>query len=599
MYIFGAGNYGREAIQLLKDQYRISGILDNNKAKDGFMIDGIRVFWYAGIKNQIRDEEIIVAVSGRVKDEILDQLHDDGFNKVTYLGDIRRELILKNISERPDNIEIYNRTIKWIFAHTAAGKGIRVIHYREELYPEVTGYFIPTLLRWGYRDLAVQYAKWLISIQKEDGAWFDPEDKKPYLFDSAQILKGLIAARELVPEADPAIVKGCDYIFSCQDDETGRLVAPAADAFEDPRTCSEIIHLYCISPLLEAGHIFNRNDYIEKAEKAKGFYLHEYKDSILHFQLLSHFHAYVMEALRDLGEYDLCQEAMRNLLKFQKEDGSVPAYNNVNWVCSTGLFQIALVAFRMGDLEHGRKAFQYMCGFQNPSGGWYGSYIHPDYQDENNTYFPGEEISWACKYYLDALYWKNKAEMDSVAHEFKIQYPKDDGRYQVIENLISDRIGTAGKNILDLGCGKGGYLRNLVLRFPDNKFYGVDISDEVLKYLDIAEVEKRVGTLTCVPYADDSFDLTYTCEALEHAVDINSAIREMARVTKPGGYIAVIDKNRERLGEMVIGECEQWFDETELRDIMSEYCTEVDVNKRVSYEKEDYGLFYAWIGTVR
>ena len=112
-------------------------------------------------------------------------------------------------------------------------------------------------------------------------------------------------------------------------------------------------------------------------------------------------------------------------------------------------------------------------------------------------------------------------------------------------------------------------------------------------------MEKRIGNLTCVPYEDDRFDITYTCEALEHAVDIGSAIREMARVTKSGGYIVVIDKNKERLGEMVIGEWEQWFDEEELKNIMSRYCTEVKVEKKVSYEEADYGLFYAWIGKVR
>jgi len=601
MYIFGAGNYGREAIQLLKDRCKIEGILDNNRDKAGTEVDGIKVFWCPYLKDKIQDDEIIVAVSGKIKDEILGQLHDDGFQKVTYLGEIRRDLILQNIRERPDHIEQYQNVIKWIFAHTEPGKGIRVINYKEELYPEVTGYFIPTLLQWGYRDLAIQYARWLIRIQKENGAWFDAEDKNPYLFDSAQILKGLIAIRGLLPKAEFAIIRGCDYILSCQEEETGRLVAPTEDAFTDPKTCNELIHLYCLSPLIDAGKIFHRQDYIDQAEAAKKYYIENYKESILNFHLLSHFQAYVMEALLDLGEEELCEMAMKNILKYQREDGSIPGYENVHWVCSTGLFQLALVCFRMGDLEHGEKAFRYMCKFQNPSGGWYGSYVHPDNQDEDNTYFPGEEISWVCKYFLDALYWKNKAEMDSVAHEFKLTYRKDDGRYQVIEHLISEKIGTAGKDILDLGCGKGGYLRNLVPTFPDDHFYGVDISEEVLKYLDqdLTTVEKRIGNLTCVPYSDDSFDLTYTCEALEHAVDIGSAIREMARVTKSGGYIVVIDKNKERLGEMVIGEWEQWFDEKELKNIMSRYCTEVKVEKKVSYEEADYGLFYAWIGKVR
>ena len=46
---------------------------------------------------------------------------------------------------------------------------------RRYYYPEVTGYYIPTLMRWGFTDQAESYAKWLISIQHSDGAWYDTE----------------------------------------------------------------------------------------------------------------------------------------------------------------------------------------------------------------------------------------------------------------------------------------------------------------------------------------------------------------------------------------------------------------------------------------
>lgn len=41
----------------------------------------------------------------------------------------------------------------------------------------------------------------------------------------------------------------------------------------------------------------------------------------------------------------------------------------MNWVCSTGLFQLALVWFRLGELERGNKAFSHACKLQNASGG--------------------------------------------------------------------------------------------------------------------------------------------------------------------------------------------------------------------------------------
>ena len=94
--------------------------------------------------------------------------------------------------------------------------------------------------------------------------------------------------------------------------------------------------------------------------------------------------------------------------------------------------------------------------------------------------------------------------------------------------------------------------------------------------------------------------MVYTCEALEHAVDIRSAVREMARVVKPGGRIIVIDKNKEALGRLEITEWEVWFDIKELKDIMEEFCVEVDTVRDISYDgNTEDNLFAAWIGTVK
>ena len=201
------------------------------------------------------------------------------------------------------------------------------------------------------------------------------------------------------------------------------------------------------------------------------------------------------------------------------------------------------------------------------------------------------------KYFLDALYWKNKAEFDILAPEFKISYSDDDGRYQTILNLVKSSSGHL--KVLDVGCGKGGYLNGLLRDMPDCELYGVDISDKVMSYIKSDKIHKSEGTLCSIPFKSDHFDISYTCEALEHAIDIRSAIRELCRVTKHGGVVAVIDKNKEKLGRMEIGTWEQWIDEKELSEIMSEFCSEVKVIKDISYEKPSDGLFYAWIGKVK
>ena len=266
--------------------------------------------------------------------------------------------------------------------------------------------------------MAISYAKYLCSIQKEDGSWHDCEDKDPYVFDSAQILKGLVAIRDILPEVDEHIIKGCDWILSNMQSD-GRLTTPSKDAWGNSEDfCSELIHVYCLSPIKEAGEIFNKPEYLTAVDKILGYYKREKLDKIKNFSLLSHFYAYVMEGLFDLGEVDLCRESMERLEKYRDRKGVIPGLKDVPWICSTGLFQLAIVWYKLGELEKGNSLFYYALKLQNKSGGWYGSYPAPGllskfyHGRKKPYYFPDEEISWAVKYFLDALYLKKELEQE-------------------------------------------------------------------------------------------------------------------------------------------------------------------------------------------
>ena len=124
--------------------------------------------------------------------------------------------------------------------------------------------------------------------------------------------------------------------------------------------------------------------------------------------------------------------------------------------------------------------------------------------------------------------------------------------------------------------------------------------EDYMKYFEeFTQIEKRQGNLTNIPYEDNYFDIVYTCEALEHAIDITSAIREMVRVTRTGGKIIVIDKNKDMYGYFDIEDWEQWFDKDELKKLMMNYCTDVEYVGDIDYDNQkSNGLFGAWIGTV-
>jgi malonyl-CoA O-methyltransferase len=103
-----------------------------------------------------------------------------------------------------------------------------------------------------------------------------------------------------------------------------------------------------------------------------------------------------MEALVELGELELARSGMADVERLQRKDGSIPAYPDVDWICSTGIAQYAGVWYRLGERERADRALAYLERIQNDTGGFFGS------RGRGASYMPGAEISWAVKYFLDA-----------------------------------------------------------------------------------------------------------------------------------------------------------------------------------------------------
>ena len=162
--------------------------------------------------------------------------------------------------------------------------------------------------------------------------------------------------------------------------------------------------------------------------------------------------------------------------------------------------------------------------------------------------------------------------------------------------LIREHLGNLrGKRVLDVGCGKGRFARVLREAEPDAEIWGLDISEEMLKFVPEG-IATRAGSMTELPFADAFFDGAYATESLEHAVEIARALSEICRVVKPGGRIAIIDKNADQWGRLATPEWERWFTRRELEKLLARHCREVS-SRLISYweDVEPDGLFVAWL----
>ncbi|MEU1513438.1 methyltransferase domain-containing protein [Streptomyces sp. NPDC005811] len=104
--------------------------------------------------------------------------------------------------------------------------------------------------------------------------------------------------------------------------------------------------------------------------------------------------------------------------------------------------------------------------------------------------------------------------------------------------------------ILDIGCGPGTITADLAALVPDGHVTGVDRAEDVLTQARataadrcLANVDFAVADVHALEYPDDSFCVVHAHQVLQHVGDPVQALREMRRVTKPGGYVAVRDSD--------------------------------------------------------
>jgi len=92
-----------------------------------------------------------------------------------------------------------------------------------------------------------------------------------------------------------------------------------------------------------------------------------------------------------------------------------------------------------------------------------------------------------------------------------------------------------GARVLELGCGTGLILDRVAAIAKEA--VGIDLSERMTQRARERGLEVRLGSLSELPFADEQFDLTYSFKVLPHVEDINTAIREAVRVTRPGGHL--------------------------------------------------------------
>lgn len=105
-----------------------------------------------------------------------------------------------------------------------------------------------------------------------------------------------------------------------------------------------------------------------------------------------------------------------------------------------------------------------------------------------------------------------------------------------------------GMTLLDAGCGPGTISTGLARAVAPGEVVGIDASGEVVESAcahaaeaGVTNARFEVASVYALPYPDAAFDVAHAHQVMQHLADPVAALREMRRVLRPGGLVALRD----------------------------------------------------------
>jgi SAM-dependent methyltransferase len=101
-------------------------------------------------------------------------------------------------------------------------------------------------------------------------------------------------------------------------------------------------------------------------------------------------------------------------------------------------------------------------------------------------------------------------------------------------------------SLLDLGCHDGEWTEQLVFASGGSveRAAGVEVVEEARRAAERRGIEAVAANLNDkLPFADESFELVHANQVIEHVVDLDLFVTEIARVLRPGGRAIICTEN--------------------------------------------------------
>ena len=104
----------------------------------------------------------------------------------------------------------------------------------------------------------------------------------------------------------------------------------------------------------------------------------------------------------------------------------------------------------------------------------------------------------------------------------------------MVKKLLPD--GWEGMALLDIGVGDGYTIR---LVKPEGRVTGIDFDTAEVAAARARGIEAREGSAYHLPFGDETFELVTSFEVIEHLESPTTALKEMERILRKGGYLVL------------------------------------------------------------
>ena len=121
--------------------------------------------------------------------------------------------------------------------------------------------------------------------------------------------------------------------------------------------------------------------------------------------------------------------------------------------------------------------------------------------------------------------------------------------------MLNEVIHIFGDEVLDLGCGTGAFMKDVLSEDSHRHVVGVDISENMISQAKRKLKDKAVFLLADaqdIPLADHSIDLIYCIDSFHHYPHPELVLKELHRILKPGGTFLLGEGYLPFLGRMMM-----------------------------------------------